>query len=169
MAESELKPGIRGVATVKVTPELTANRVASGVVEVYATPYMIGLMERAASEGVQPYLPPGQSTVGTLLNVTHIAATPVGLTVRAEAELVEVEGRRLVFRVVAYDDVEKIGEGRHERYIIDEARFLSRVARKTAQAATQVHAQADQVHAQAATQVQVQADAQGGNQAPKEG
>ena len=125
-----MKPGIRGEATVKVTPELTANRIATGVVEVYATPQMIALMEKASSEAVQPFLPSGQSTVGTLVNVTHIAATPVGHTVRAEAELVEVEGRRLVFQVTAYDDVEKIGEGRHERFIIDEARFLSRVARK---------------------------------------
>lgn len=134
MADAGLKPGIRGEATVKVTPELTANRVASGVVEVYATPWMIGLMEKACSEAVQPFLPSGQSTVGTLVNVTHIAATPVGHTVRAEAELVEVDGRHLVFQVTAYDEVEKIGEGRHERFIIDEARFLSRVAKKSQQA-----------------------------------
>ncbi len=133
MAESELKPGIKGEATVKVTPELTANRVASGVVEVYATPQMIALMEKASFVAVQPYLGPGQSTVGTLVNVTHIAATPVGHTVRANAELVEVDGRRLVFQVAAYDEVEKIGEGRHERYIIDKERFLNRVAQKASQ------------------------------------
>lgn len=133
MAESELKPGIKGEATIQVTPELTANRIASGVVEVYATPQMIALMEKASSEAVQPYLGEGQSTVGTLVNVTHIAATPIGQTVRANAELVEVDGRRLVFQVVAHDELEKIGEGRHERFIIDEGRFLNRVAKKGAQ------------------------------------
>ncbi len=130
MAESELKPGIKGEATIQVTPEMTANRIATGVVEVYATPQMIALMEKASSEAVQPYLEVGQSTVGTLVNVTHIAATPIGQTVRARAELVEVDGRRLVFAVAAYDELEKIGEGRHERFIIDESRFLNRVARK---------------------------------------
>ena len=133
MAESELKPGIKGEATVKVTAEMTANRIASGVVEVYATPQMIGLMEKASSEAVQPFLKPGQSTVGTLVNVTHIAATPIGHMVRAEAELVEVDQRRLVFQVAAYDELERIGEGRHERFIIDEERFLNRVAKKDAQ------------------------------------
>jgi fluoroacetyl-CoA thioesterase len=130
MAESVLKPGIKGEAATQVTPEMTANRIASGVVEVYATPQMIGLMEKASSEAVQPYLEAGQSTVGTLVNVTHIAATPIGQKVRARAELVEVDGRRLVFAVVAYDELEKIGEGRHERFIIEESRFLNRVARK---------------------------------------
>ncbi len=128
-----MKPGIKGEASIKVTPEMTANRIASGVVEVYATPQMIALMEKASSEAVQPYLAPGQSTVGTLVNVTHIAATPIGQIVRAKAELVEVEGRRLVFQVAAYDELERIGEGRHERFIIDEGRFLNRVARKGAQ------------------------------------
>jgi len=133
MAESEMKPGIKGEATTQVTPEMTANRIASGVVEVYATPQMIALMEKASSEAVQPYLGEGQSTVGTLVNVTHIAATPIGHIVRANAELVEVDGRRLVFQVVAYDEMERIGEGRHERFIIDEGRFLNRVAKKGAQ------------------------------------
>lgn len=133
MAESELKPGIRGEATIKVTPEMTANRISSGVVEVYATPQMIALMEKASSEAVEPFLAPGQSTVGTLVNVSHIAATPIGHTVRADAELVEVDGRRLVFQVAAYDELERIGEGRHERFIIDESRFLNRVAKKGAQ------------------------------------
>ncbi|HEX2914500.1 MAG TPA: thioesterase family protein [Chloroflexia bacterium] len=130
MPVSDLKPGLKGLATTMVTPENTANRVASGVVEVYATPQMIGLMETACFNAVQSYLDPGQSTVGILVNVTHIAATPIGHQVRSEAELVEVDGRRLVFDVVAYDDHEKIGEGRHERFIIDEERFLNRVAGK---------------------------------------
>ena len=126
----ELTPGLRGTATTQVTPDKTANRIASGVVEVYATPQMIGLMEQACSDSVRPYLPTGQSTVGTLVNVRHLAATPLGMNVRAEAELLEIDGRRLVFAVVAYDDTEKIGEGRHERFIITDDRFLDRVKAK---------------------------------------
>lgn len=129
MAE-ELKVGLKGEARTEVTAEKTANRLASGVVEVYATPQMIGLMEQAASDSVQPHLAPGQSTVGTLVNVTHIAATPIGNHVRAEAELIEIDGHRLVFAVSAYDDSEKIGEGRHERFLIEDARFLNRVGKK---------------------------------------
>jgi fluoroacetyl-CoA thioesterase len=127
---SELMPGLKGQATTLVTPDKTANRIASGVVEVYATPQMIGLMEKAASESVQPLLPPGHSTVGTLVEVRHLTATPLGLSVRAESELLEVDGRRLVFAVAAYDDREKIGEGRHERFIIEDVRFLGRVNAK---------------------------------------
>jgi fluoroacetyl-CoA thioesterase len=133
MEGSELQPGITGEATTQVTAEMTANRIASGVVEVYATPMMIALMEKAAAEAVQPHLAAGQSTVGTLVNITHIAATPVGQTVKAKAELLEVDGRRLIFAVTAYDEMERIGEGRHERFIIDDDRFLNRVARKGAQ------------------------------------
>ncbi|MDB5082668.1 MAG: Thioesterase superfamily [Chloroflexi bacterium] len=133
MEGSKLQPGITGEATTQVTAEMTANRIASGVVEVYATPMMIALMEKAAAEAVQPHLAAGQSTVGTLVNITHIAATPVGQTVKAKAELLEVDGRRLIFAVTAYDEMERIGEGRHERFIIDDDRFLNRVARKGAQ------------------------------------
>lgn len=107
----------------QVTTEMTANRIASSLVEVYAFPQMIALKEKASSEAVQPYLGEGQSMVGTLVNVTHFAATPMGQTVRANAELVEVEGRRLVFQVMAYDELERIWEGRYERFIIDEGRF----------------------------------------------
>ncbi len=129
--ERGLRPGLKHEVTTLVTYEKTANNIAKDVVEVYATPQMIGLMEQASAEMVHKYLAPGQSTVGTLVNVTHLAATPIGQTVRAEAELLEVDGRRLVFAVVAYDEDEKIGEGRHERFIIDEARFLGRLAKKT--------------------------------------
>lgn len=126
----ELKIGLKGQAQVVVTPELTANRVASGVVEVYATMQMIGLMEQAASNSILPFLPIGHSSVGTLVNVTHTAATPIGHIVKAETELIEIDGRRLVFNVVAYDETEKIGEGKHERFLIDNERFLAKVARK---------------------------------------
>jgi fluoroacetyl-CoA thioesterase len=128
----KLQPGLTARVETSVTPEKTANRVASGVVEVYATPQMLALMEQTCAETVHPYLPAGQSTVGTLVNVRHLAATPIGHTVYAEAELIQVDGRRLVFNVVAYDQTEKIGEGVHERFIIDNERFLSRVAKKPA-------------------------------------
>jgi fluoroacetyl-CoA thioesterase len=134
MSQTELKPGLKHEVQTEVTHEKTANRISSGVVEVYATPQMIALMEQACADLAQACLPPGQTSVGTLVNVTHIAATPVGHTVRSEAELVEVDGRRLVFAVVAYDETEKIGEGRHERFIIDQERFMGRVAQKVSTA-----------------------------------
>jgi len=130
--EHNLEVGLKGTAQVEVTPENTADSLADGIARVYATPNMIGLMEVASAMAVQPYLSEGLSTVGTLVNVTHIAATPIGFTARAEAELMAVEGRKLVFKVVAYDDTEKIGEGVHERFIIDMAKFMSRVQQKTA-------------------------------------
>lgn len=130
MALEDIKPGLTGEVQTEVTPEKTANRIASGIVEVYATPQMIALMEHAAAASVHKFLPAGQSTVGTLVNIKHLAATPIGHTVRAVAELIEVDGKRLLFNVAAYDENEKIGEGQHERFIIDEERFLSRVGKK---------------------------------------
>lgn len=132
MAENGLKPGLKHEVSEVVTHELTANHMSEKIAEVYASPQMIGLMENACANLVHPYLEPGQSTVGTLVNVSHIAATPIGFTVRAEAELLEIDGKRLVFAVTAYDDLEKIGEGRHERFIIDMERFMGRVAKKAA-------------------------------------
>jgi fluoroacetyl-CoA thioesterase len=128
---SEIRPGLKGEAHTLVSRENTANRIASGIAEVYATPMMIALLETAASNAVSPVLMEGQSTVGTLVNVKHLAATPLGHRVRAEAELTEVEGRRLVFRVEAFDETEKIGEGTHERFIIDMDRFMERVQKKS--------------------------------------
>ncbi len=127
----ELKVGVKGEASTTVSHENIANRVASGIAEVYASPMMIGLMETAAAQAVQPFLEEGQSTVGTLVNVRHLAATPLGHKVRAEAELTEVEGKRLVFKVAAFDETEIIGEGFHERYIISMDRFMERVQKKT--------------------------------------
>jgi predicted thioesterase len=91
---------------------------------------MISLMEGAAAVAVAPFLAQGESTVGTLVNVKHLAATPIGHEVRAEAEVTEVDGKRIVFKVEAYDEVEKIGEGTHERFIIDMSRFMGRVQKK---------------------------------------
>jgi len=99
-------------------------------VPVLATPYMILLMENTAMESVIPYLGPGQATVGVAVNVRHLAATPMGMDVRITTELVAVDGRRLTFRVEAHDPLEKVGEGTHERVIIDVGRFADRIQRK---------------------------------------
>ncbi|AVX19304.1 MULTISPECIES: thioesterase family protein [Carboxydocella] len=122
----KLQVGLTGTATTEVSEANTAIAYGSGGVKVFATPAMIGLMEKAALSAVDPLLPEGMATVGTKVEVTHLAATPIGMQVRAQAELLEVEGKRLLFRVEAYDEAGLIGEGKHERYIIDIARFISR-------------------------------------------
>jgi fluoroacetyl-CoA thioesterase len=109
---------------------VTARHLGSGAVAVFATPEMVRLMERAAVHGVAPYLTAGQQSVGTMVNVKHLAATPLGATVTAKAELVSVEGRRLLFAVSAHDGTDMIGEGTHERALIDLAKFEQRVAAK---------------------------------------
>jgi fluoroacetyl-CoA thioesterase len=119
--------GMRGEATTTVAHENTAAAVGAGGVEVFGTPMMIALMENAAWRAVADELEEGQVTVGTHVNVSHLAATPLGQRARATAELIEVDGRRLVFRVEAYDEHQKIGEGQHERFIVNLQRFLSRV------------------------------------------
>ena len=122
-----LEVGMRGEATLIVGEEQTAAAFGAGGVHVLGTPVMIGLMENAAWQLVQPVLPAGETTVGTLVNVRHLAATPVGGHVTATAELIEVDGRRLVFRVSARDDAQLIGEGTHERFRIVLERFLARL------------------------------------------
>lgn len=128
-----LQPGLTGRIDIVVGPEQTAPHVGSGAVPVLATPVMVNLMEAAALAAVERFLPPGQQTVGTVLNVRHFAATPVGIAVQAEAELVEVNGRTLVFRVSARDAKEPIGDGMHERIVIGLGRFDARMAEKAAQ------------------------------------
>jgi fluoroacetyl-CoA thioesterase len=126
----DITPGITNELVVDVTPEITARHLGSGSAAVLATPYMISLMEKASQEMVAPLLPPEQSTVGVLVNVRHLAATPLGMQVRIRSELVAVDGRRLTFKVEAFDAVDKCGEGTHERMIIDIARFEDRLRRK---------------------------------------
>jgi len=121
-----LAPGLRGKAHLTVDFTLTAAALGDFGVVVLGTPYMINLMEIASAKAVEPELEPGQTTVGTLVDVKHLAATPIDMKVTATAQLVEVDGRRLVFDVEAYDELEKIGEGRHERFILDLERFLQR-------------------------------------------
>lgn len=122
--------GIKGYKEITVTKELTAISVGSGDLEVYATPAMIALMEGTASESVKPELELGQGSVGTCIAIKHLAATPIGMRVRCESELVEVDGRRLVFNITAYDEKDKIGEGTHERFIILNDKFQSKVNSK---------------------------------------
>lgn len=126
----ELNIGLKGRAETTVTPNNTAQAVGSGLVPVFATPYMIALMEGAAVNAVQAALSADEGTVGTRLDVTHDAATPIGLKVWAEAELVAVEGRKLTFAVAAYDEREQIGGGTHERFVIKPEKFVARAQAK---------------------------------------
>lgn len=125
-----LVPGLIGEKRIVVTEEYTARHLGSGNVLVFATPAMIMLMERTALGSVDPLLPIGQRTVGTSVEVKHLAATPLDMVVRVCSELLEVDGRRLKFRVEAFDEKEKIGEGVHERVIVDVEKFQQRVAAK---------------------------------------
>ncbi|HVA23336.1 MAG TPA: thioesterase family protein [Chloroflexota bacterium] len=125
-----LTPGLRGEAHLTVDFTLTAAALGDFGVVVLGTPYMINLMEIASARAVEAELEPGQTTVGTVVDVKHLAATPIDMKVTAMARLVEVEGRRLVFDVEAHDEREKIGEGRHERFILDLDRFLRRTRAK---------------------------------------
>jgi len=127
---AELTPGLTNDFSVTVAAEMTAAHLGSGTVGVLATPYMIALMERASQQLAAAYLPDGQSTVGVLVNVRHLAATPQGMDVRVHSELTAVDGRKLTFKVEAHDAAEKIGEGVHERFIVDLARFRDRLERK---------------------------------------
>ena len=122
--------GRKGRAETIVTPENTAQAAGSGLVPVFATPWMVALMENAAVNAVQGALASDQGTVGTRLDVTHDAATPVGMRVWAEAEVTAAEGRKLTFAVSAYDEAGKIGGGTHERFIIQTEKFLARVQAK---------------------------------------
>ena len=122
-----IEVGLRGEARLVVGEAETAAAFGAGGVRVFGTPVMIGLMENAAWQLVQPELPPGETTVGVLVNVRHLAATPVGAKVTATAELIEMNGRRLVFRVSARDETQLIGEGIHERARITLERFLARL------------------------------------------
>lgn len=127
---AELKPGITGTAEDTVTEERTAASMGSGGLRVYATPRMTAMMEYTAWSSVEPYMEDGMGTVGTRLEISHVAASPVGAEIRYESELTEVDRRRLVFSVRAFDDAGLIGEGIHKRFIIDNAKFMSRAESK---------------------------------------
>ncbi len=125
-----LSIGIKGEKTVEVTASNTAEALGSGTLQVFATPAMIALIEATASESVAPYLEEGSSTVGTHLDVAHSAATPVGMAATCETELVEVDRRRLVFSVRVSDAAGEIGSGTHERFVVDNVKFMSKAQSK---------------------------------------
>ena len=125
-----IEKGIKGRREQTVTPEMSAARVGSGLVDVFATPMLVALIEQTCYESVLPHLEEGQGTVGTLVNISHVSATPVGKRVWCESELVDVDRRRLVFSVKAYDECGLIGEGTHERFVIDTAKFMEKLELK---------------------------------------
>ncbi len=126
----EITVGMKGEVSSLVEREDTAYEVGSGSLLVYATPCMVALMEGAACEAIAGALSEEKTSVGTALNITHLAATPVGLDVRAEAEVIEVDGNTVTFQVTAYDEAGKIGEGTHKRAIVTAQRFLDKVYSK---------------------------------------
>ena len=130
MSQNEIVPGMTGEASTIVDPEKTARHLGSGGIDVYATPAMIALMEAAAVAAIDKHLSEGQASVGTALDVKHLAATPLRQQVRARAEVLAVDGRRVDFRVQSWDAQELIGEGTHTRFIIDIERFEKRLQEK---------------------------------------
>ncbi len=134
--EYPIEVGMKGEQTFLVEERFTAGHVGSGSLRVLATPSMIGFMERVATGLIQQRLPPGISSVGVHVDVRHLAATPVGVEVRVACEVTGVEGRRVDFKVEAWDEVELIGQGAHQRYVIDVERFLKRLENKLPGAGT---------------------------------
>ena len=126
----EINPGLTGEAKTTVSEANTAINVGSGNVAVFATPMLVALMENAAINALKGSLSEGEGSVGTKVDIAHTAATPPGMTVTARAELVEVDRKRLVFEVSAEDDNGPIGQGRHERFIVNLAKFMARAEEK---------------------------------------
>src|ERR687891_2373198 len=114
----DLRPGATAEVTTTVDPDRTAHAMGNHGVHVLATPFVVGLLENAANAVLKPHLPPGGGSVGTMVEMKHLAATPVGMTVRAKATLLETDGRRYLFAVEAWDEKDKIAEGRHERAVV---------------------------------------------------
>ena len=122
--------GLKGRSETVVTEQNTANAIGSGLVPVFATPYMIALMENAAASSLLPYLAEDEGSVGTHLDVSHSSATPIGMRVWAEATVTAVEGKKISFAVAAYDEAGEIGRGTHERFIIKPEKFLAKTQSK---------------------------------------
>lgn len=125
-----LKIGLKGRAETIVTEQNTAEAIGSGLVPVFGTPYMIALMENAAVNAIQPCLAADEGSVGTLLNIAHSSATPIGMKVWANAAVTAVEGKKITFEVTAFDEAGEIGHGIHERFIIKPERFLAKAQGK---------------------------------------
>ena len=127
-----IPPGTKGTFTLHVQPEHLANQFKDAMLpQVLATPVMVLMMENAALNAIRPYLEPGESAVGTEINVRHLAATPVGHTARAEAEVIKVDGKRIEFKVSARDELEEIGSGTHQRTVINLRSFNERLVSKS--------------------------------------
>lgn len=125
-----VEPGSIGEVTHRVTPDVFATHWGNPGIEVLATPVVVGWLEEAAIRAVSPHLDPEERTVGTMVSMKHLAATPSGMMVRATATVKAVDGRRILFVVEAHDEKEKIAEGEHERFIVNMAKFLEKVAHK---------------------------------------
>lgn len=125
-----IEVGIKGVQKEVVTEKNVASAVGNAGVDVFATPFLIALAEKTCLESIKSELEDEQSSVGSQINIKHMAATPIGMTVRCESELIEVEKSRLLFKVVAFDDQEQVMEGTHERFVIDMEKFFARVDKK---------------------------------------
>ena len=125
-----METGIKGYAELTVNEANSARAMGSGALDVLATPAMIALMEKAAWTSVQPFLADGEGTVGTLMNITHDAPTPLGMKVHCESELIEADGRKLKFTVTAFDEKGCIGKGTHERFIIKSEKFQAKANEK---------------------------------------
>lgn len=130
LTRKTMKTGIIGQEELIVNETNTAEALGSGSLAVFATPAMIALMEKTARLSVAPFLEDGQSTVGTLVNVKHLSASPVGMKITCRTELKEIDRRRLVFHAECSDEAGIIGEGEHERFIIDEAKFMAKTEAK---------------------------------------
>jgi fluoroacetyl-CoA thioesterase len=128
--ELNLQPGLVGLSEIVVADEHTAPRVGSGMVHVLATPVMINVIEAAALDAIERRLPAGYQSLGTVLNVRHIAATPVGMKAVARVEVTKVEGRTVHFRIEVRDEKDLIGDGTHERVVVNVEKFAERVKRK---------------------------------------
>ena len=125
-----MEKGIKNTKTITVTPDKTAEAMGSGTLPVFATPAMVALMENTAAESVEALLPEGSTSVGTLINVKHLSADPVGAEVTCESELTEIDGRKLTFEIKVFDREGVVGEAYHERFVIDRARFMDKVQKK---------------------------------------
>src|SRR3989442_15745375 len=130
----DIQPGATAEVSVTVTPDRTADAMGNTGVKVFATPFVIGLLENACAAVIHPRLPAGAGTVGTMVEMRHLAATPVGMTVRARATLLETDGRRFLFAVEAWDDEDKVAEGRHERFVVPNIEKVLERAMKKGQA-----------------------------------
>ena len=127
----DVRPGATAEIEITVTADRTADRIGNPGVMVFSTPHLIGLLEEVSNAVIQPHLPGGASTVGTVVEMRHLAATPVGMKVRAKATLLETDGRRFLFQVEAHDEIEKIAEGKHERFVVQNLeKFLARAMGK---------------------------------------